>query len=68
MPVTEFKIKQHSIRAIPIVEVWYDGKFRATITPGDDGEPAMRVTSTHFREVQRLPGDVLDMFFIFFKD
>jgi hypothetical protein len=70
MPVTEFKLKQHSIRAIPIVEVWYNGKFRATITPGDEDQPSFRVTSSHIREVQRDVGDVLgDMFqFVFFED
>jgi hypothetical protein len=60
--LTEFKLKQHSIRAVPIVEVWYDGKFKATITPGDVNEPVFRVISNHIRSVEPYPSSTIDMY------
>jgi hypothetical protein len=69
MPITEFKIKQHSYRSTPLIEVWYDGKFRATITPGDENQAAMRVSTTHLRGVDKVVGSVVDIYqFNFFED
>lgn len=67
--LTEFKIKKHSERATEVVEVWYDGKFRATITPGDPDKPAFRVLSTHIANMEKSIGGVIDIYqFNLFED
>jgi hypothetical protein len=68
MALTEFKIKKHSIRSTEILEVWFDGKLRATITPDDEDEAGIRIVSAHICDVKHDAG-VIEMVQIkFFKD
>jgi hypothetical protein len=67
--LVEFKVVKHSLRSTEIIEVWYDGKLRATITPGDENTAVMRVISRHVANVEREFGAVLEVIQVtFFKD
>jgi hypothetical protein len=60
---TEFRLKRNAI------EVWFNGKFRATIIPGDDNQPVMKVISNHLSSVDERKGPVFDEYqFNFFTD
>lgn len=65
----EFKLVKHSLRSTEIIEVWYKGKLRATITPGDEDHAVMSVISKHVAKVDKAFGDVIDVIQItFFED
>lgn len=45
----EFKLTQHQIRSnCPIVEVWENNRFVATITPGSGSGSCLHLCSSHF--------------------
>jgi hypothetical protein len=44
--MTEFKVVPHTVLTDrPVIEVWYDGAFLATVTPAD--QPGIRVTTKY---------------------
>ena len=42
----EFKLTQHAIREVPVVEIWMNGKFKALICPNAD-QTGIRFISGH---------------------
>jgi hypothetical protein len=61
----EFKIVPHLVREnCDIVEVWYNGRFMATITPGDPGTPSIHVVSNKIAHRQEITihDDLPDVF------
>ena len=52
----EFKVKQHAIRQVQVVEVYVDGVFRAALYPLEpDG---VRLISSHFSTEPHKEGDL----------
>jgi hypothetical protein len=49
----DFRIETHHNRNALVIEVWVDGKFRATVYPEDSG---IRVVSRYFSSIQYTPG------------
>lgn len=45
--IVEFEISQHGFRDAKVVEIKFDGKLMAMITPSEDGVCGIRITSKH---------------------
>lgn len=45
--ITEFKISVNPLRGCKVVEVWFDGKFLAVISPSDPDVCGFRVVTKH---------------------
>ena len=58
----EFRLVPHSVRRVNVVEVWRDGVFIATITPGwDISEGTLRIVTKHPIDAQPRPKDATNL-------
>jgi len=68
---TTFKLVDNEFSGAQMVEVYYEGKLRATISPDDSDKAtaSIRVVTTHLAQVEPHIGGIMDIYvFHFFTD